>query len=875
MIIEYCQIRKKWNLLFLLLFYLGASAQNKPIEYADIINWPSLNPPSLSPNGSYAGYLVKSNGNQISRLCIRSFNKGDSFDIENVGDYSFAMDSKHLVYTVIGNDNLNIINLRTKRERVIDSVLSYQFIEDKVNDWLVIRKIGTQNKIAVINLKTDRNFEYDSIKKIHLLKDGGCLIVEKSKSSSNISAASLEYINLNDGKQITFWSGKQIHSFDFNGSTSQFYTRTEDTDGTECIDVFDAKNWQIRLLKRKRLDSIHLTLDRFKVPCSDSRFLFFYARNPLETASYQKDTSHSNVRIWSYLDQQLKPLREETSPRARNFLYGMSLTDGTIFRIEQPNEEAIAIDSGIIVIRKQDGDCHLSEANWNKACKNTYYLFSTVTYSRKRISALDGFDVTVSPGRKFLSYYDSKEQTYCLYSIESNRVNSITKKNENETWDYYFSKGLMRGIAGWLPGDKGVLVYGTYDIYLLDPVGKNTPICITDNVGRKTKTMFVVTFEDQSIRFFKKRNELLITAFNTVTKDNGYFSTTLFGGLKRLSMGPYIYDISRLKSGTEFPPQECNSIPVQAISADVFLVKRTAAKEFGNYYLTKDFIHFEKISDLHPEKGFNWYTSELHSWYSSDSTNIEGILYKPYDFDSTKKYPIIFNYYDKKSDGLNAYITPSLLYNGCSISIPYYVSRGYLVALVDIHFRPGYPGQSAVQSLVSAARYFGQFKYVDSTRLGIEGFSFGGYLTYYLVTHTKIFAAASAGAGVTDIISHFGSLKADKYTAHELSQYRLGTMLWESPEIFAENSPVMASNNVVSPLLMMNNTHDSGINIRQAIEFFTALRRQGKKVWFLEYLKGDHGVHGEDELDYCLRQQQFFDHYLKGRPMPEWMTKEN
>jgi dipeptidyl aminopeptidase/acylaminoacyl peptidase len=100
-------------------------------------------------------------------------------------------------------------------------------------------------------------------------------------------------------------------------------------------------------------------------------------------------------------------------------------------------------------------------------------------------------------------------------------------------------------------------------------------------------------------------------------------------------------------------------------------------------------------------------------------------------------------------------------------------------------------------------------------------------------------------------------------------------MLWESPEIFVENSPVMVSKDVVTPLLMMNNTNDGAVNVRQAIEFFTALRRQGKKVWFLEYLEGDHGVHGEDEFDYCLRKQQFFDHYLKGKPLPEWMLKEN
>jgi dienelactone hydrolase len=866
---------KKWNVLIYILFCLNASAQYKIIEYSDIKNWPSLHSPSLSPNGRYAAYLIKTNGAQVSRLCIRSFNKGDTLDIENVEDFSFAMDSKHLIYRTIGKDALNIVNLATKKERTIDSVLSYQFIEDKVNDWLIIRKTGMQSKMEAVNLGTNRILEYDSINKIHLLKDGCCLLVEKETRSSNLQTTRLEYINLKEGKQRLILSGKEMHSFDFNGNTIQFYVRYEDPNGGEYIDVYDARNWRIKLLKRKRIDSLHLVVDRFRVPCSDSRFVFFYGRDPLETASYHKDTSHSKVRIWSYLDQQLKTLREETSARPRNFLYGLSLTDGKVFRVEQKNEEAIVIDSGSIIIRRQEGDCHLSEANWNKACKNIYYLFSTTNYSRGHLPSLDGLNVSVSPARKYLSYYDDKLQSYCLFNISTGRAYPVTEDIKDATWDYHFNKGVLRGIAGWLPADKGILIYDTYDIYLVDPTGNNPGKCLTDNMGKRTKTAFAVTFDGQTIRPFNNKNQLLVTAFNITTKDNGFFVTTLSGGLKSLSMGPYIYDISRLKAGTEFPPEECNFIPLQAKSADVYMVKRTGATEFGNYYLTKDFNRYEKISDLHPEKGFNWYTSELHNWYSADSTKIQGILYKPYDFDSTKKYPIIFQYYDKKSDGLHAYITPNLLENGSSINIPYYVSRGYLIALVDIHFKIGYAGHSALQSLVSAARHFSQYRYVDSTRYGIEGFSFGGYLTYYLVTHTSIFAAANAGAGATDVISHFGTLKAGKYPAQELSQYRIGKMLWESPEIFVENSPVMVSKDVVTPLLMMNNTNDGAVNVRQAIEFFTALRRQGKKVWFLEYLEGDHGVHGEDEFDYCLRKQQFFDHYLKGKPLPEWMLKEN
>jgi hypothetical protein len=78
MLVAYYRIMKKWNVLIYILFCLNASAQYKIIEYSDIKNWPSLHSPSLSPNGRYAAYLIKTNGAQVSRLCIRSFNKGDT-----------------------------------------------------------------------------------------------------------------------------------------------------------------------------------------------------------------------------------------------------------------------------------------------------------------------------------------------------------------------------------------------------------------------------------------------------------------------------------------------------------------------------------------------------------------------------------------------------------------------------------------------------------------------------------------------------------------------------------------------------------------------------------------------------------------------------
>ncbi|SEW24860.1 Dipeptidyl aminopeptidase/acylaminoacyl peptidase [Chryseobacterium wanjuense] len=870
MIVTLNRLAKNWHFLLYILSFFCGSAQHKVIEFSDIKNWPVLDYPSLSPDGQYAAYLIRSDAGPTSRLCVRSFDQSAAFEIENVRDFNFAMNSRFLVYSVEGKESITIVDLNTQNRKEIDSVRSYQFIRDRTNDWLLMLKSGLSNVMAALNLSTGKHFEYDSIASIRFWAEGRRLIVEKKSDS----VVTLEHINLRDGIQRTIWSGKKVQSFESNERTLQFFTRTEDQSGNLYVDVYQLTEQSVNHLFRRRLDSLNVKVERIQGLSKDSRFLFFYARNPLETNGYTKDTLQRYVRIWSYLDQQLKTVRDQTHGRIQYYLYAVSLSDGAVHRIEQPNEQAAEIGPGKILIRKQEGDCHVSDANWNKACSHGYYLLSTTDFKRSHIPALDNQQVSASPEGKYLLYFDYRLKAYYAYSISTGQIYPVTKGINGATWTSHASK-VVRGVAGWLPDDQLVLLYDRYDIYAFDPTGKKDGYCLTDGIGEKTKTVFALSFNQTGLRPFKNRNELLLTALNTVNKDNGFYKVTIGGDLQKLSFGPYLFDVSQVKSGTDFPPAECNFVPVKAQFADVYLIKRMTASEFGNLYLTKDFIHLKKISDLHPERGFNWYTSELHSWRRPDSTLAQGILYKPYDFDSTKKYPVIFHYYDRKSDGLHAYITPDALYYGASINIPYYVSRGYLVALVDIDFKTGYTGKSALQTLESAAGYFGEFAYVDSTRLGIEGFSFAGYLTYYLVTHTKKFAAASAGAGLTDLISQFGTLSLNTFSQHELSQYRMGSMLWERPDLFVENSPVMVSSNIETPLLMMNTTHDGLIGIGQSIELFTALRRQGKKVWFLEYLEGIHGVGGESALDYCVRQQEFFDHYLKGKPMPEWMTKEN
>jgi dipeptidyl aminopeptidase/acylaminoacyl peptidase len=299
-----------------------------------------------------------------------------------------------------------------------------------------------------------------------------------------------------------------------------------------------------------------------------------------------------------------------------------------------------------------------------------------------------------------------------------------------------------------------------------------------------------------------------------------------------------------------------------------------SATESPNYFSTTDFKNFTRLSDLHPEKNYNWLTTELLTWKTLDGSFSQGVLYKPENFDPHKKYPVIFHYYQILSDGLNAYLKPEP--SDGRLHIPWFVSNGYLVFTPDIHFKIGEPGNSAYNAVISAANYLSKMPFIDAKKMGIQGISFGGFQTNYLVTHTNIFAAACSASGATDLIGKYGSLKEESTSSqgyYETGQGRIGATLWQRPDLYIKNSPVLRADKVITPFLIFHTTNDSGVLFPQAIEFFTALRRLGKKVWMLEYNEGDHGVSGKSAADFSIRLGQFFDHYLKGALPPKWMTQ--
>ena len=192
---------------------------------------------------------------------------------------------------------------------------------------------------------------------------------------------------------------------------------------------------------------------------------------------------------------------------------------------------------------------------------------------------------------------------------------------------------------------------------------------------------------------------------------------------------------------------------------------------------------------------------------------------------------MLIYFYERVSDNLYNYIPPAP--TPSRLNIPFFVSRGYLVFTPDIRYTKGHPGKDAYNYIVSGAKSLAANKWVDAKNMGLQGQSWGGYQVAYLVTATNMFRAAWAGAPVVNMFSAYGGIRWEsgnnRQSQYEKGQSRIGATPWQRPDLYIENSPLFHLQNITTPLVIMSNDADGAVPWYQGIEFFTPMRRLGKK----------------------------------------------
>ena len=518
------------------------------------------------------------------------------------------------------------------------------------------------------------------------------------------------------------------------------------------------------------------------------------------------------------------------------------------------------------------------QRSWSYESHNDLYKLSLKDGSRELIAKDVLYsNLSVSPDGAYAVAFQPKENNWYLYTLATGEFRELTSQLGvtfwNEEDDHPADPGAW-GRAMWSDDSRFFWIPDQYDLWQFDPTGAVAPFRVTEGVGRLTKTTYRYTdpyYDTESRGMFgggtvKTEKPVFFTTFNQVTKQHGYAVKDLNkkkAVLQKLYEGPYSFGglvVSENKKGR------------------VLLYTRGNFEDGTNVWMTADnFKTQRQMSDINPQqRDYNWGTVELVSWTSEDGKPLEGLLFKPENFDPNKKYPMMIYFYERNSETLYNSRVPAP--SASTINIPYFVSNEYLVFVPDLVYTDGHPGQSCLKCLMPGVDMLCRNPWVDGDNMAIQGQSWGGYQVAYLITQTDRFKAAGSGAPVSNMTSAYGGIRWESGIArtgqYEEGQSRIGKTLWDGFDLYVENSPLFHVPNVKTPVLIMHNDADGAVPWWQGIEFYNGLRRCGKQAWMLQYNDEAHNLRERrNRKDLSIRLSQFFDHFLKGAPMPVWMSK--
>ena len=601
----------------------------------------------------------------------------------------------------------------------------------------------------------------------------------------------------------------------------------------------------------------------------DGRRLFFgTAPVPMPEDTTMNDEETAKLDIWNWQDPYLQPhqLKNLDNEKKRSYAAVVHLKKEKLVQLANPDVPTVTagIEGNADIAVGISEIPYRQFISWDAVYRDVY-LVDLLSGGARKIATKTKGNAALSPGSKYISWYAEEDSCWRVYSVQKEKTINVSATVPypvfNELNDVPGDPS-PHGMAGWTKDDKDFLIYDRYDIWRLDPEGKRPAENIT-RIGRKENLRFRYVRLNRDEKFLSPDAQVLLDAFSYADKSSGFYTLKLNESSppRKIVMQPYMF-----------------SAPQKAENSDKVIMTRSNFLECPDLYFTgMAMTQLERISDINPQqKDYLWGSAELVSWIAGDGKPIDGLLYKPENFDPKKKYPLISYFYERFSDGLHRYIAPAP--PSSSVNISLYVSRGYIVFVPDIRYQIGYPGKSAYDCIIPGILKLVQSGFIDSSKIGIQGHSWGGYQVAYLVANSKLFAAAEAGAPVVNMTSAYGGIRwesgVSRMMQYEKEQSRIGASLWVKPMLYLENSALFRAPNIETPLLMLHNDADGAVPWYQGIEMFTALRRLGKPVWMLSYNGEAHGLRQrKNQKDFAIRMLQFFDHYLMEQPAPVWMTK--
>ncbi len=900
---------------FLSIYSLVAQdLSKKQLDHPDFDIWRTISQAQISNDGNWVTYSLTTE-RQDPELWVEHINSGKEIKIERGTDAKLTEDNKWVVFMIknpveqvrdmkrkkvkkddLPLDTLAILNLSTEQLIKIPDVKSFK-VPEKWSDWIAYKSLTPDPEVSdTISVDESSKKKSKKEKEQLVLKQlsSGFELTIPSITSFAFAEEAPQILIASEGKDSTFEAG--VYLFDGQASSLKTIFQSEgdfkslsiDKTGNNLVfladlDTTDATIRPFQLYHSTAQQDAKLVVDDqhkiipqgYKVcehrtlQFSDdgSRLFFGIAPHPITKDTTILDEDVAKVEVWSWNDARLHTQQELEIKQDEKLSYDCvwHLDNNSFMRIGSDDIPDIQYDPNASTkyALGSTAEPYLKSTSWEGfPAYRDIHLIDIENGATKKIASKVKTNPRLSPNGNYIYWFDRLDTTWQIYNIASGATSQLThNKNEkyyNELNDSPNWPGAY-GIAGWTEDDDHLLIYDRYDIWKYDPSAKAEPMRITN--GRESKLRYRYIRTDPEADFLKSSDELLLSVFDEKDKSSGYASTRIDNGSASIKVkGNYRYSTRPIKARDSYryiyTKEDYNLFP-DLLASDASMVNA------------------KKISSANPQQSqYSWGSAETYEWLSSDGQNLQGLLIKPDNFDPNKKYPMIVNFYERSSDGLHRHRAPYP--HRSTINYAFYVSRGYVIFNPDVVYKVGYPGESAENSVISGTTALISEGFIDKDRIGVQGHSWGGYQIAHLITRSNLFACAESGAPVVNMFSAYGGIRwgsgLSRMFQYEHTQSRIGGTIWDEHTRYVENSPLFFLDKVETPVLIMHNDEDGAVPWYQGIEFFTSMRRLGKPAWLLNYNGEPHWpLKRQNRLDFNIRMQQFFDHYLMEKPMPQWM----
>ena len=566
------------------------------------------------------------------------------------------------------------------------------------------------------------------------------------------------------------------------------------------------------------------------------------------------------VEIWHSRDVDPVPWQRvrERELRRENHLAAWHLDDNGLVQLgDDLTEEASVVEGGAYALGR-DGTPYEVDGMFRQEFADLYAIDAKSGAKRLVASRIERAYGGSPEGRYLLWLEGDHFWTYDLREgAKRNITRDVPARFVNHDQTPTREQMPPYGVAGWLEGDGAVLLYDDFDVWEVRADGSGGR-ALTRGVADSIR--YRVIRVDDDAEAFDPDEPIYYSTYGEWTKKAGY---------ARAAPGDEPRMLVWRDASLGFGLERAEDAPVLAYRAERF-------EDSPDYFVAgPDLADARQVTRTNPfQDEYAWGRAELVEYENEWGRRLQGALFYPADYEPGRTYPMIVYHYELLSRTLHQYQVPdpTSTYNGQIWS-----QEGYFVLRPDVVYRDRRPGQSNVETIrpaVAAALATGM---IDEERMGLIGHSWGGYQTAFYVTQDDMFAAAVAGAPLTNLMSMYlsfywnsGSTDARIF---EISQGRMQVPWWEDWDSYHANSPVHHIQNLNTPLLVEFGTNDGAVEFNQGVEFYNAARRAGKDLVMLVYEGENHGLAEEpNQRDYQGRILQWFGHYLKGEPAPDWIS---